>query len=75
MVSAELASVGGWEIIDQYTMGSDCVPIISKFPKCFIEEPANRTGFPMRTLLKNEEILNEGRLVESEGRGMEQLIS
>lgn len=37
MVSAEIASVSGWEIMDQHTMGSDIL-IVSKFGRCLLVE-------------------------------------
>lgn len=41
ITSAELALISGWELMDQNTMGSDHLPIISRFGRCLIEEPIN----------------------------------
>lgn len=70
MVSAELAAVSGWEVVDQYAMGRDHIPIISKFGRCLIEEPENLTlgfNFKKANWTKYEEKLNEGiGLIDSE---------
>lgn len=34
IVSAELAAPSGWEVLDQYAMRSDHLPIISHFGRC-----------------------------------------
>ncbi len=61
IASAELASVSRWKTMDKDTMGSDHVPIISKFGRCLIEEPVNislRLNYQRANGTKFEENVN-----------------
>lgn len=52
--SAELALVGEWDIMDRYTMGSDHVPILSRFGRTLAKEQDNRPRRLRLRLLKGK---------------------
>ena len=70
IVSAELASTSRWETMDLYTVGSDHVPIISKFGRCLLEEPvlsSLRLNYKRANWIKFENQVNVGlSLIDSE---------